>query len=798
MTIGLTIASIFVLAALAPLLVRFLKDLAPWVMALLPLGLAVYFASLFGRNNAFPIIETVEWVPTLGINLPFYVDGLALMMAILVTGIGSLIVVYAGGYLHDDPRLGEFYSYLFLFMGAMLGVVLSGNIMGLFIFWELTSISSFLLIGYKHEYESSKRSALQALLITGGGGLALLAGLVLLGVTLGGFDFGTILLPYGADTPIAPGTLRTITLLVLAGAFTKSAQVPFHFWLPDAMAAPTPVSAYLHSATMVKAGIYLLARLSPTLAHDNPTWTLLVPTMGALTMVIGGFLAWQNSDLKRILAYSTLSVLGTITMLLGVGTKKAVEGAVIFIIAHALYKGALFMSAGAIDHETGTREIDRLRGLRTIMPFIFVAVMVASLSQAGIPFLLGFIGKEELYAAYLELLDGGGAALAGWAVVILLILSVLGNAMVGTSAMLTSIVPFFGRKEAADFPKTPHRAPVSLWLGPIVLGVGSLAFGIAPQLIAFNPISTAMNSILGEPEVYKVKLVAFKGLNAEFALSVVTVALATGLFFGRQAIIPTAKRLDGEGWGPASQYQRGLNGFLDLADRVTNILQNGNLRYYLNTIVGTLVVLTGFTFLSRSGWTSLITDLPLSFTPEMVYEIVLGIIIIVAALSAVRATSRLASIASLGIIGFCIAIFYALFSAPDLAMTQFSVETLSVVLIALIIGKLPRYFKETSLTSRPDRLADVLIAAGAGTLISAILLVTLSMPLDTTLADYFGSQSYTAAKGSNVVNVILVDFRGLDTLGEIAVLAIAGIGVYVLSHLRLGRRRDINTEEPEG
>jgi multicomponent Na+:H+ antiporter subunit A len=400
--------SSFGAALAAPWLHRVTRGATAPLLALLPASLLIYFASFAGRiAKGERVTVSYAWAPNLGVNLSFALDGLSLLFALLICGIGALVVIYAGGYLAGHHQLGRFYAFLLLFMASMLGLVLADNLLLLFVFWELTSISSFLLIGFDHEQEASRAAALQALLVTGGGGLALFAGMILLGLAGDSFELSTLL----ARGDMVRGDTRylPILLLVVAGAFTKSAQVPFHFWLPGAMAAPTPVSAYLHSATMVKAGVYLLARLSPILG-ETATWTAIVAPVGAITMLLGGVIALYQTDLKRILAYSTISALGTLVLLLGLGTAAAITAAIVFLFAHALYKGALFMVAGALDHETGTRDVEQLGGLRRAMPVTAVVAALAAVSLAGFGPVVSFIGKELLLEAVLA---GGSARGAG-------------------------------------------------------------------------------------------------------------------------------------------------------------------------------------------------------------------------------------------------------------------------------------------------------------------------------------------------------------------------------------------------
>lgn len=757
----------FLLAFIAPAAARLLGKRTGWLFSLLPLAIFVYLCTLYGQISAdTPLIRTIEWVPALGINLDFYLDGLSLMMALLVSGMGTLILIYAQGYLHGDAGIGRFYLYLLIFMSAMLGLVLSGNLLTLFTFWELTSISSYLLIGYHYKSYASRAAATQALLTTGGGGLAMFAGFLLLGQVGGSYQLSELLaLPHDAITN-SPLYIP-ILLLVLAGAFTKSAQTPFHYWLPSAMAAPTPVSAYLHSATMVKAGIYLMARFSPLLA-ETESWFYIVSIVGALTMFIGAFLSWQNSDLKRILAYSTISVLGTLTMLLGLGGKShiAVEAAVIFLLAHALYKGCLFMVAGAVDHEAGTREIDQLSGLRKKMPFTFAAAVIAALSKAGIPFFIGFVGKELLYEATLEVPH----------LVFFTALAVISNAMVGTSAAIVILKPFLGSEVKA--PKSPHEAPVSMWLGPVALSSLTLLFGLLPRLLDKFATKVAQ-SISSHVEPLHLAIFHFEyGIPMPFVLSVVTVALAVLIYWQRERLLPIFAPLKGDRWGSSQWYEAALRGLQKTAGYVTDSLQNGNLRWYLAIVMVASIGLVGSTMLTRA---EMVFDWGDS-AEIWRYEVGLLVIMAIATIMTATFRSRLAAVTALGVVGFSMAVLFILYQAPDLAMTQFAIETLSVILIALIMGRLPLYSEKAPLI---DRTMSKIIAGAGGLLMTGLVMLTLSIPLESQLAPRFAELSYIEAHGRNVVNVILVDFRGFDTFGEITVLAIAGIGVYAFSRLRL-------------
>lgn len=741
---------------------------AGWVLAILPASVMIYLLGLTGRVAAGEsVILSLNWVPSLAVNFSFLVDGLSLLFALLITGIGALILIYASGYLAGHALLGRFYFYLLLFMAAMLGVVLADNLITLFVFWELTSLSSYLLIGFDHQREEARKAALQALLVTGGGGLALLAGLLLLGNIGGSFELSELL--QRGELVRGHALYLPLLLLVLAGAFTKSAQVPFHFWLPNAMAAPAPVSAYLHSATMVKAGIYLLARLSPVLGGTE-AWHYLVTLAGAATMLGGALLAFPQTDLKKILAYTTVSTLGALTLLLGINTTLAAKAAMVFLIVHSLYKGALFMIAGAVDHETGTRDLRELSGLRRFMPLTTLAATLAALSMAGLPPMLGFISKELLYEAKLE-----APRAAFW----ITSAGVLANALMVAIAALVLLRPFFGRKTA--MPQTPHEAPVTLWLGPVTLAILGLIIGLAPDTTAQYFIATAVSAV--RAETTEVKLALWHGLNPVLALSVFTVACGILAYvfrrFVQRAVHPLflLARVGPQQW--YEWFLRGLNG---VAQWQTRLLQSGYLRSYLLMIILTTIGLTGYALVSRAAL-PLLPSLPVAQS----YEWIIAAIMLASAVAVVRSSSRLAAVAALGVIGFSIALLFVLYGAPDLAMTQFAIETLSVIIFVLVLYKLPRF----ATFSRPSaRLRDALVALAAGGLMTLLVLAVTAAPLRSRLTSFFAENSLTAANGRNIVNVILVDFRGLDTLGEITVLAVAAIGVYALLKLRLAEKKE--------
>jgi multicomponent Na+:H+ antiporter subunit A len=761
MMIAITTLSVFVAALVVPLFFRKKNNLAGWLIALLPLGITIYFASLLPHAAAGnPESFSMKWAAEFGASFSFRADSLSLLFAMLISGIGTLVVIYAGSYLGKNPNIGRFYAWLFIFMGAMLGVALSDNLLLLFIFWELTSFSSFMLIGFEHEKDNARASALQALLVTGSGGLAMLAGIILLG-QMGGTLEISALLANGTAVQSHPLFLPAL-ILILLGAFTKSAQFPFHYWLPNAMAAPTPVSAYLHSATMVKAGIYLLARLNPVLG-GNDIWFYTVGGVGMVTMLVGSYLALFQTDLKRLLAYSTLSALGTLTMLIGLGTSLALKAAVVLLLGHALYKGALFLIAGILDHETGTRDVTQLGGLFRALPITGIAAGITALSMAGLPPLFGFIAKEVVYETGLEINYWIMAAILFMGLSTVFVAGVVG------------IGPFFGA--VGNTPKKPHEAPFSMWLGPVLLTALSLFAGLFPSVIGSLMVSPAVSSVAGE--AVKVKLVLWHGVNTAFLLSLGTVIAGIVLFVFRNSVRSVLQKVEWK-WGPAYFYTVGLDGMTALARTQTRILQNGKLSRYLAAIIASVTI---------GGVVALIRIQKINIFPEDVstyelYDVAIAVLILVSAIAAVLSPSRLGSIAALGGVGTGVALIFLIYGAPDLAITQFAIDALTVILFVLAFHHLPKFNK---LSSRSAHLKDAAIALAVGGLMTALVLFAVDVHIAEPISKFFIDNSLPKAYGRNIVNVILVDFRSMDTMGEITVLAIAAIGVYALLKFRKGK-----------
>ncbi|MBB4237498.1 putative monovalent cation/H+ antiporter subunit A [Rhizobium esperanzae] len=763
-------------ALAAPFVIRVFGANGAWLLAIAPFLAFLHFLRFIPQIARGEVVTGgYAWVPSFNLSFSWFLDGLSLAFALLITGIGTLIVLYAGGYLKGHKDLGRFFSFIFLFMGAMLGVVVSDSFLMLFVFWELTSITSFLLIGFDHERAAARRAALQALVVTGGGGLCLLAGLLILW-NITGVTRMSQLMAFGDLLRESPAYLAVL-ILVLGGAFTKSAQFPFHFWLPNAMEAPTPVSAYLHSATMVKAGVYLLMRLNPVLGATT-AWEILLPFFGGLTLAVGAALAIGQTDLKLKLAYTTVSSLGLLVMLIGFGSEHAVAAAALYLVAHCLFKGALFMVAGIIDHETGTRDITRLGGLMRAMPLTSIIAVAAAFSMAGLPPFFGFLAKEEIYTA---LVGGDVRALT------LTAITVFGNALMFAVAFAVGLKPFLGKP--LETPKHPHEAPVLLWLGPAILaalGLFAAVFSNFTHAVLSSPIAAAIRQT---PASIDVSLALHPGLP--LALSALTILLGIGVYWqlapARSAMVSF---LSAAGRGPDHGFDLAVSGLVRFAGRLMRVLQPGRLEIYVTctflAVAAVLIIppVVHGELPRPPAW-------PADVRP---HEWAVLLIAAFGLAAVLVARDRLTAIVSLGIQGFAVAIIFLLFGAPDLAFTQFMVETLSVVILALVMTRL----RLSPGDRRPlaHRLFDGALALACGLGFTLLLMRATQAPFNDALTLFFNAYSKSIAHGANVVNVIIVDFRGTDTLGEIAVVAVTGLAILALIRIRAGSERKLAANDP--
>ncbi len=705
-------------------------------------------------------VERFEWIPAAGLELAFRLDGFALLFTLLILGIGLLVILYARYYLSEQDNMPRFYAMLILFMTAMLGIVLSENLIQLWLFWELTSISSFLLISFWNHKSEARKGARMALTITGMGGLALFAGILLIGQVVGSYNLTEVL----AQGDLIRGSelYPYILVLVLLGAFTKSAQVPFHFWLPHAMAAPTPVSAYLHSATMVKAGIFLMARLYPALAGTD-MWFLIVTLTGLATLLVGAYMALFKHDLKGLLAYSTISHLGLITLLLGLNSKLAAVAATFHIINHATFKASLFMAAGIIDHETGSRDMRKLNGLWRYMPHTAMLAMVAALAMAGVPLLNGFLSKEMFFA---ETLHQGSLGALSWILPVLA--TVAGIFSVAYSLRFIHDVFFNG--EPINLPKTPHEPPRYMKI-PVEILVGlCFVVGIAPGWVIAEILNSAATSLLQSDTPYY-SLAIWHGFN--FPLLMSFIALLGGI-----VVYATRKQLfEFQGQFPERDakaiFDQSIKRLVDAATRIYSTLENGSLQRYTMLFILSVALFTTIPMVNLINYEG---ELPL--IPIDGISIVATIILVVSALvTLIWHRKRMIALIAVSVVGLIVSLIFARFSAPDLALTQLSVEVVTVILLMLALFFLPQ------VTSKAASPSSVVRDLGLATLIGGVM-ATISYAMmthpQTSIADFFIANSKTGGGGTNVVNVILVDFRGFDTFGEITVLGIAGLGIYKL------------------
>ncbi|EDX90845.1 monovalent cation/H+ antiporter subunit A [Alcanivorax sp. DG881] len=754
----------FLGAFLPPLVERVTGNrtlLACGAAALPALALALLFKPAQQVFAGETLHSTLNWIPSLDLSLAFRLDGLALLFAILVLGIGLLVILYARYYLSAKEKAGRFYAYLLLFMGAMLGVVTSDNLLLLVVFWELTSLSSFLLIGFWGHQTGARKGARMAMTVTGMGGLALLAGVLLIGDVVGSFSLTEVLA--SGDLIRGSELYPLILCLVLLGAFTKSAQFPFHFWLPHAMAAPTPVSAYLHSATMVKAGVFLLARLYPALAGTD-LWFEIVTLAGMATLLWGAAAALFQHDLKGLLAYSTISHLGLITLLFGLNSQLAAVAAVFHIINHATFKASLFMAAGIIDHETGTRDMRRINGLWKYMPYTAVLAMVASAAMAGVPLLNGFLSKEMFFT---ETLQSEQLGALSW---LLPLGATLGGVFsVAYSARFIHDVFFNG--EPINLPKYPPHEPPRYMKVPVEILVAlCVAVGVFPAITVAGLLAVAATATLGG-ELPEYHLAIWHGFNLPLVMSFIALFGGIFIYSQRRRLFDLYARL------PEVDAKLVFEGRIQqlgrLASAVTGRLQNGSLQSYVAWGVTLVAVI-----LLTQMWHLPALSLDVGMLPMDGVAILCTAMLVAAAfLTTILHRHRMTSIMSLSVVGLMVSLLFVRFSAPDLALTQLSVEVVTMLLLMLAMYFLPVRTKVESSSVRVVR--DVLLAliVGSGVAVLAFLVMTGETA---TISQFFMDNSKSGGGGTNVVNVILVDFRGFDTFGEITVLGIAAMGIYAL------------------
>jgi len=759
----LAILALFIGALLVPVLARRSRALGAWGSAATLAASALLLVPLAPAALAGEAVVTrLVWLPEWGLDLAFRFDGLGLLFAILILGIGQLIILYAAYYMPMKDNLGRLFGLLLAFAGGMLGVVLSENLLLLVVFWEITSLTSFLLIAYKSDADA-RIAARMALAVTGGGGLALLAGVLLIGRIVGSHDLTDVLA--AGDLVRADPLYPVVLVLVLLGAFTKSAQFPFHFWLPNAMAAPTPVSAYLHSATMVKAGVFLLARLYPTLSGTD-LWFVLVSGTGAFTMAYAAYVALLKHDLKGLLAYSTISHLGLITLLLGLETPLSSVAAVFHIINHAIFKASLFMAAGIIDHEAGTRDMRRINGLFRFMPITATLGIIAAGSMAGVPLLNGFLSKEMFFTEAVA-----QPALAGYGYVLPVFATVAGILSVAYSARFIHDVFFNG--QPVNLPRTPHEAPRWLRVPVEILVALCLIVGLAPQFSVGPLLQAASTATLGgAPPAYK--LAVWHGFNLPLVMSIV--ALVGGLLYyrHRRFLYDLHERYAPNLASPVA-FERVFNATVAFCRRVMAVLDPVTLRYYLSLLLLSTLGLGAYAY--AGGAPAALTG-PLVSTPAnpVAWAALVALLLAVAGCVAAH-RQRVMAIVFVSVAGLVVSLTFIRFSAPDLALTQLSVEVVTIILLLLALRFLPGEAPAEAPGGRPIRDGILALASGAGA--AALAYAMMTRPYES-ISAWFIERAVPDGGGTNVVNVILVDFRGFDTLGEVSVLALAALGAHAL------------------
>ncbi|WP_151801320.1 monovalent cation/H+ antiporter subunit A [Acinetobacter guillouiae] len=753
---------------LGTIVVLWLKQFSRGVTALGAIGVSLSsFILLLTQAKTVlsgqAVLEQWQWLPQIGIDFSFRLDALSLIFSLLITGIGTLIYIYAYYYLNPKNSLSKLYALLMLFMAAMLGISLSNNLIILLVFWELTSISSFLLVGYWSNYDAAQRGARMALTITGMGGLAMLGGFILIGQIAGTYQIDQLTMM--ASTIQNSGLFVPALLLILLGAFTKSAQFPFHFWLPNAMAAPTPVSAYLHSATMVKAGIFLVARLLPIFV-GSALFHNLVTTIGLLTLCMAAFFAIFKEDLKGLLAYSTISHLGLIMCLLGIGSPLAVAAAVFHIINHATFKAALFMLAGIIDHESGTRDLRKLSGLWQLLPFTATLTMITAASMAGVPLTNGFISKEMFFTELLANLSGGYVVLAA------IVATLAGLFAVAYSVRLIHGVFFDGDVGRHVPNKNAHEPPIGMRVPAIILATLCILVGIIPALLVENIVNAGTRASTQIASFEGVHLAIWHGFNLPLLMSAIALiggvifyfALAKGGRIREIDLDPHLGRFQGK-----LLFEDFLKNLLLISRKIKKKTETGSLQNYLLWILALSIAVVATPLINQNLTTG---------TRELTHAPFTAIVLWLLLFSACWMMlwfhhERIKAVLISGAIGLVVTMIFITLSAPDLALTQITVDVVTTVLLLMSLSLLPQLTPYES--SQTRRWRDAVIAIGGGIGIGWITWLIMTRDHNS-ISWFFVQQSIPLGGGSNIVNVILVDFRGFDTFGEIAVLGIAAIG----------------------
>lgn len=777
MLLGLVLLP-FAAAILMPLLSKILGSKVGWAATLVPLALFGTFLSLLPRVNAGEeIASRITWMSTLGIDWAVRLDGLSELFVLLITGIGLVVMVYSIFYLHHDERLGNFYTFIMLFMGAMLGVCTSTNLICMYLFWELTSISSFLLIGFWYEKENPRLGAQKALLVTVAGGFCIMAAALFLHRITGSFDIDDLIA--SADVIKADPLYPAVVVLLLMGAFAKSAQVPFHIWLPTAMEAPTPISCYLHSATMVKAGIYLIARMTPVLGA-TALWGGIITVIGLSSLLFGSLMAIRQFDMKGILAYSTISQLGLIIALLGFGTEAAIAAALFHMLNHSAFKGSLFLMTGIVDHQTGTRDVRLLKGLAKVMPFTALVACIGCFSMAGLPPFSGFLSKELFMEAAAEA-HASNLAFMGDVAYLIPFVAVLASIFTFVYSIALFCKLFLGKELTVTTPKEPKESGWGMLIPALCLVSLNLIVAFIPNMVAAWVLNGAVAAVVRE--TYTLHVAFWHGVTPALIMTCIVIVLGLVVYRGYDWVknLFLSYRLD---FGAEAAYQKWLHGFPAWAARMTDWHIDGRLSNYVAITLASTSILVLGTMIHYNAWSYIdMSDM----APIDIMEVTLAIVASLACLSVAIFKRRLWSIFALSVVGYCVSFYFVIMRAPDLALTQLMVETISTVLYLLVLYKLPYgMLPDNPPTPNGRRTINALIGVAVGFMAFSVTMIGQGTKYFESIAWFYNENSLEYGGGRNIINVTLVDFRGFDTMGEISVLSLAAVGVYVM--IKLGRR----------
>lgn len=789
MLLGLVLLP-FAAAFLIPLLSKILKDKVGYAAVLVPLALFASFLSLLPKVNAGQTVAfSYPWIPHLGIDLAVRLDGLSMLFVLLISGIGLAVMIYSIFYLHHNERLGNFYTFIMLFMGAMLGVCTSTNLVCMYLFWELTSVSSFLLIGFWYEKENPRLGAQKALLLTMAGGFSMLAAIFMIGHVAGSFAIDDLLL--SADVLQASPLYPAMVILLLIGAFTKSAQVPFHIWLPTAMEAPTPISCYLHSATMVKAGIYLIARMTPVLG-GTALWGGIITVVGLSSLLFGSLMAIRQFDMKGILAYSTISQLGLIIALFGFGTEAAIAGGLFHLLNHSAFKGSLFLMTGVVDHQTGTRDVRLLHGLAKVMPLSALVACIGGFSMAGLPPFSGFLSKEMFMEAAAEA-HSSNLAFMGDLAYLIPFVAVVASIFTFVYSVALFCKIFRGEKVTTTTPKYPKEGSLGMLIPALALVSLNIIIAVVPNQTYNLLVKGAVQSVARV--AYDAHIAFWHGVTPALIMTSIVVALGLLVYRAYDWVknLFLSYQLN---HGAEAAYQKFLHGFPGFVGKMMDGHVNGRLSDYVaGTFLGALLLILG-PMIYFNVWSMIdLSDL----APVDMLEITLAVVAALAALAVATFKRRIWAILALSVVGFCVSFYFVIMRAPDLALTQLMVETISTVLYLLVLYKLPYgMIPDNPPTPNGRRTINALIGCLVGLVAFTVSMLGQGCKYFDTIAWYYNENSKILGGGNNIVNVTLVDFRGFDTMGEITVLSLAAIGVYIM--IKLGRNHlyDRHGVEPSG